>query len=196
MPRPLPPEPWGRALPEGPRWGSQCACFCSFVTCVHPLSCWQGVLGGLGVCVRVSVSLCACAGGQYVSLSARLCLCMSTVSISVRCVASRMYIYLYVYIFLKLCVSVSACLYLQIHVLVYVCSFRIVCLRYEGLHMIFFFLHMILKACVCVCTCTCASAFLITDVCVILRVYFKVSIVHRPMHAQGGCVAMQGLACT
>ena len=56
-----------------------------------------------------------------------------------RCVASRMYIYLYVYIFLKLCVSVSACLYLQIHVLVYVCSFRIVCLRYEGLHMIFFF---------------------------------------------------------
>ena len=50
--------------------------------------------------------------------------------------------------------------------------------------------------CVCVCVCTCASAFLITDVCVILRVYFKVSIVHRPMHAQGGCVSMQGQACT
>ena len=148
----------------------------------------------------MSVSLCACAGGQYVSLSARLCLCMSTMSISVCCVASRVYIYLYVCVFLKLCVSVSACLYLQVHVLVYVCSFRIVCLRYEGLHMILFYfiLHMILKACVCVCVCvcTCASAFLITDVCVILRVYFKVSIVHRPMHAQGGCVSMQGQACT
>lgn len=55
---------------------------------------------------------------------------------------------------------------------------------------------MILKACVCVCVSTGASAFLITDVCVILRVYFKVSIVHRPMHVQEGCVSMQGLACT
>ena len=40
--------------------------------------------------------------------------------------------------------------------------------------------------CVCVCVSTSVSAFLITDVCVILRVYVKVSVVHRPMHAQGG----------
>ena len=130
---------------------------------------------------------CACAGGQYVSLSARLCLFMSTVCVSVSCVALRVYIYLYVCVFLRVCVWVGVCLYLRVHVLVYMCSFKIVCmtvcLRYEGL-------HMILKACVCVCVCvcvsTCVSAFLITDVCVILRVYVKVSVVHRPMHAQGG----------
>ena len=120
---------------------------------------------------------------------------MSTVCVSVCSVALRVYIYLYVCVFLRVCVWVGVCLYLRVHVLVYVCNFKIVCmtvcLRYEGL-------HMTIKACVCVCVCvsTCVSAFLITDVCVILRVYFKVSIVHRPMHAQGGCVSTQGLACT
>ena len=189
---PLAPCP--RSLGQSPAGGAALGQpVCLFVSLCHVCApaqllavCSCGPGGVCVMCVRFSVCL------RWGAVCQSIC---PLVSVYVYCVALRVYIYLYVCVFLKLCVWVSACLYLQIHVLVYVCSFRIVCmtvcLRYEGL-------HMVLKACVCVCVCvcTCASAFLITDVCVILRVYFKVSIVHRPVHVQGGCVSMQGLACT
>ena len=57
---PLAPGALGQSPAGGAALG-QPVCLCSFVTCVHPLSCWQGVLEGLGVCVRVmcvSFSVC------------------------------------------------------------------------------------------------------------------------------------------